>query len=193
MGKHPRATRVCIVCQKTFTNEARYPARFCSRECAWKRRGLPIEQRFWSKVDMTGDCWIWQATGNRLGYGHFWAWGEQRMAPWVAWFLTHGRAPSKGSGICVLHRCDNPPCVRPDHLFLGDAADNMADKMAKGRHRAGMLGKRSHRARFSDDEVRAIRREYANGATYYAISKRYSVHDSTIRQILSGITYRYVT
>lgn len=198
MGKPRRVVRTCVVCNKAFTNEAKYPARYCSRECVWKQRGVPLEQRFWSRVDKNGPvpehrpelgpCWIWTARRDQQGYGKIWHQGKDAKATVVVWILTYGVS---GDG-WKLHHCDNPPCVRPSHLFLGDAASNMADKMAKGRHRAGMLGKRSHRARFSDDDVRAIRCASANGATTYAIAKQFGIHDGSIRQILSGVTYRYV-
>lgn len=113
------------------------------------RRVLTPEQRFWPKVDKAGPipphrpelgpCWVWMASvfEDRNGYGKFQA-GEGRAtaeavyAHRYAWELTWGTVPD---GLWVLHHCDNPPCVRLDHLFLGTAADNVADMMAKGRHR----------------------------------------------------------
>jgi HNH endonuclease len=65
------------------------------------------------------------------GYGLQKFRGKTRLAHRVAWMLANGEIPD---GLCVLHRCDNPPCVNVDHLFLGTHADNVADKMAKGRH-----------------------------------------------------------
>src|SRR5690606_35598865 len=85
--------------------------------------------RFIAKVDMRGDCWVWTATRMSRGYGYFYANGKMRGAHRVAWAIAHGYFPD----VHVLHRCDNPPCVRPDHLFLGTQRDNMADMAAKGR------------------------------------------------------------
>jgi HNH endonuclease len=92
--------------------------------------------RFWDKVEKTPTCWIW--TGGTARFGH----GLRRedkhlrfaVASRFSWELHFGPVPD---GLCVLHHCDNPPCVRPDHLFLGTKADNTADMMAKGRHRHG--------------------------------------------------------
>jgi len=90
------------------------------------------EDRFWKKVGKTKTCWLWLAGTNPHGYGMF------RVEPYVSMYLSHrysyelahGKIPD---GLNVLHSCDNPPCVNPDHLFLGDQFDNMADMYAKNR------------------------------------------------------------
>lgn len=87
----------------------------------------PIAPRFWSKVHITDGCWLW--TGAlRNGYGRF---GSRpfKYAHRVSWELANGPT----GDLKVLHRCDNPRCVRPDHLFLGTQLDNMRDRSAKGR------------------------------------------------------------
>lgn len=89
------------------------------------------EARFWAKVDKTGDCWVWTAATNPKGYGQFYVEG-MRLAHRVSWILAHGPIPDD---LCVLHRCDHPPCVNPAHLFLGTYADNNHDRDAKGRQR----------------------------------------------------------
>lgn len=88
--------------------------------------------RFWLRVDRSGDCWRWTGTHKATGYGRL-SWGGRRAAPAhrVAWELTHGVIPD---GVHVLHRCDNPTCVNPAHLFLGTHADNMSDRREKGRY-----------------------------------------------------------
>lgn len=92
---------------------------------AWKK--------FWPKVDRpsANSCWVWTGTRTR-GYGQLYIGGGVRMsAHRLAWILT-GRGPIR-SGLHVLHRCDNPPCCNPRHLFLGTARDNIADCISKGR------------------------------------------------------------
>lgn len=94
-------------------------------------------ERFWSKVNKTDECWLWTRGRTKQGYGTFSLDGKTHNAHRLAWLFTYGD-PGE---LQVLHRCDNPPCVRPDHLFLGTVADNMKDRDAKGRN--GHLGKRS--------------------------------------------------
>jgi hypothetical protein len=93
----------------------------------------PVAERFWEKVDKSGECWTWRPVTGRhpFGYGMFTPQHGQRVTSHrFSWQLAHGPIPS---GLFVLHKCDNPPCVRPDHLFLGTHKDNMADMKAKKR------------------------------------------------------------
>ncbi len=90
----------------------------------------PVSERFWSKVTDAGSCWVWTAHRSRRGYGTFDVEGASQQAHRVAWALSHGPIPH---GMLVCHHCDNPSCVRPEHLFLGTALDNSRDRIAKGR------------------------------------------------------------
>jgi hypothetical protein len=92
-----------------------------------------VADRFWEKVDKSGDCWEWTATIDKSGYGIVGMRPKNLKASRVAWMLTNGAIPD---GLWVLHHCDNRRCVRPDHLFLGTNTDNQRDSVAKGRWRA---------------------------------------------------------
>ena len=94
---------------------------------------MTLAERAWVRVAKGDGCWEWQGARSASGYGSmFSASGGHHVAHRVIWEDVNGPIPD---GLWVLHRCDNPPCCRPDHLFLGTPADNTADMIAKGRGR----------------------------------------------------------
>lgn len=154
-------------------------------------------RRFWSKVDRSGGpdaCWLWTANRNRNGYGTLKV-GSRRdatrrtmLAHRKAWELMRGQIPP---GSCVLHRCDNPPCCNPAHLFLGTQADNLADMHAKGRGR-GPVGRRNSRARFNEMSVRVIRFLRAKGTPVNALARAHKTGRCTIWCIATRRTWQHV-
>ncbi len=151
-------------------------------------RGRPLPERFRAKVAVTANpdrCWEWQSSKGLTGYGYFTVGDDNRRATHVAWFITHAVWPS----MHVLHSCDNPGCVNPSHLREGTHADNMRDKVERRRCKHGV---NHFRARFVDDDIRAIRGRLASGDRAGVIAKDYTVATSTIRAIEYGLTWTHV-
>ena len=149
-----------------------------------------LSDRFWAKVDQTGDCWLWTGLRHSNGYGVGWANGGRMYAHRVSWLVANGPIPA---GLHVLHHCDNPPCVRPDHLFLGTATDNMRDMARKGR--AGGLMPRGHanpNSKLTADDVRSVRAALSAGEVPADIARRFGVRPQSITAIASGKSWSWL-
>jgi len=166
------------------------------------------EQRFWHKVDRSGECWLWIGTRNPLGYGRFWVDGRMHNAHRWLYEQTNGEL---SAGLQVLHSCDNPPCVCLDHLFVGTREDNMQDASRKGRlalqrnpdlfkgerhwtHRQPerrTVGERHGSAKLTWEIVAEIREDYAAGAagSQAQLAHIYGVHPRTVNRIIRNETW----
>lgn len=122
-------------------------------------------------------CWIWIRSVGSHGYGQVWKDGSLRLAHRVSYEVHRGPIPE---GMVVMHTCDVPRCINPDHLMLGTAADNAADRDAKGR---------SGLAKLDEETVRTIRR---STGTTTSIAQRYGIASSTCRAIRDGVSWRHV-
>lgn len=117
------------------------------------------------------ECWPWRGTINRTtGYGQWWHDGRAMRAHRAAYERVHGPIPD---GLIVCHRCDNPPCCNPAHLFLGTQADNQRDKKNKGRTSRGE--RNGGGGKLTENDVREIRRLAANGERYIVIASQFGV------------------
>lgn len=145
-------------------------------------------ERFWSKVETSDNCWLWLGNKDKDGYGLFYKDSHRHRAPAVAYEWAYGPVPE---GMWVLHRCDNPTCVKPSHLFLGTCIENVADRVKKGR---GAYGERNGGGvKMSDEKVVTMRAQYATGAfTFVHLGKLYGVSQHTARRICKRQNWKHV-
>jgi len=182
MARSKSITCSCEICGKAFFFHYGGKNRYCSFECRIADR----EDRFWSKVRKTQTCWVWTAciSGNN-NYGSFKFEGRMQPSHRVAWVLKHGPIPD---GLNVLHRCDNPPCVNPDHLFLGTHAENMADMRTKQRQVAPH-GSAHGMSKLVEADVIAIRNDTR---THREIAADFGVDPTLIGHVKSGRIWTHV-
>jgi len=148
---------------------------------------LCAEDRFRSKVGISrgrNSCWVWGAGCFDSGYGAFYLNGRTRRAHVVAYMMWAGPIPS---GKLVTHTCDNPPCVRPEHLKLGTWQSNMDDKVSRGRE----SHVRGHH-KLSEAQVAEIKRGLAAGVKVGVLAASRQISEGTIRLIKRGLIWRSV-
>ena len=141
--------------------------------------------RFLRLVEISGSCWEWSGYKNQQGYGIFWLGKGPKRAHRVLWQWLYGRIPA---GMAICHRCDNPSCVRPRHLFLGTYSDNMRDAVEKGRNKP-LYGASHHMTRHTSEEVRYAKHLYfAERRTQVELAAFFGVRQSTISTWIRGVT-----
>jgi hypothetical protein len=144
----------------------------------------PAAERFEAHVQRTASCWLWTASTRSAGYGQFWDGERIRLAHRFAYEQAYGPVPD---GLRVLHECDNPLCVRPDHLWLGTQAENLADMRAKGRA-APQPG-----TKLTRELAAEIRRRCADGETQQSVADSIGTTRSNVSSIVRGRTWREAT
>lgn len=173
-----------------------------SAEKRWA--GNPAD-RFWLRVDKSGDCWIWIGPKTGHGYGQFQSNKKRYKAHRYAWELENGPIPI---GLEACHRCDNPACVRPSHIFLATHAENMRDCSRKGRNgmqrypersslrnvdtRVQVRGEQQGNAKLTADKVRAIRQMRADGVMTSVIAANMGIATSTVQRIVRRADWKHV-
>jgi hypothetical protein len=154
-----------------------------------------LAERFWSKVNKNGPivrpelgpCWLFTGYRNKYGYGVIWNGRRTRMAHHIALELAGWILPFEWSQ--ALHKCDNPPCVRPDHLRIGTAQDDADDMTAKGRRAVGERnGMAKLRGQGDADEIRRLYQE--GGITQEALGQQFGVTQTTISRVLRSEAWR---
>jgi len=197
-------THICPRCHQTFhplPGAVRIGGgKWCSRACRWGARS--DEERFWTKVRKTETCWLWTSKKLPRGYGLFFNQGSHTLAHRYAY--THWVGPIPDDQM-VCHHCDEPSCVRPDHLFTGTGSDNMRDAASKGRltwgtepgqrwrAAANTEGSKNGQAVLNEAAVLEIRRLWNNGdVTQVALGKQFGVTFQTINLIVNGKTWKHI-
>ena len=138
-------------------------------------------------VDPNTGCHVWQRATNSFGHGALVFDGVQWLAHRLAWTLANGPIPK---GKYVLHRCDNPPCINLEHLWLGDNRDNVADMVAKKRHARGQW---NGGAKLTNDQVQQIRKLLDEGVlTQIEIAEKFGITQTTVSNIKRGISWGWL-
>jgi len=155
-------------------------------------KASPIEERFWKRVIKSADpdkCWDWSAFKTKKGYPMIARNGTGAgmvFAHRLSWVMANGEIER---GMCVLHKCDNPSCTNPNHLFLGTRADNNRDKIAKQRHR---FGERSERAKLTAESVREIVSRANAGEMRTSIANAFGITRGYVANLVSGRVWKHL-
>ncbi|WP_082549806.1 HNH endonuclease signature motif containing protein [Mesorhizobium sp. Root157] len=153
-----------------------------------QNHGLSLIERLMARCDDTGSCWEWTGSADSKGYGRLNLGDTPILVHRASWEAFRGPIPE---GMFVCHRCDNPRCFRPEHLFLGDQQMNMDDKMSKKRHRYGVSRGADHGcAKLTEQQVRDIR---ASSGPSRIIAERFGISGRQVRDIRALKVWKHLT
>lgn len=145
-----------------------------------------LSLNFWRKVNIRTlhECWPWKASVDKDGYGQFWVGDLKTFKRSHRFAYENYYDVTIKDGMCVCHRCDNPGCCNPRHLFEGTIQDNIDNKMEKGRHGYGT------NSRYTEDEVTLIRLLYSTGMSTAAIARRFESDQGSMWRLLHNPDYK---
>ncbi len=197
-----KITHICQTCGKpNLKIHDNRPNKFCSPKCYYKGRTRSLSERFWGKVNKTETCWLWTAKMSPSGYGYTSLGKKNIRAHRASFEMAYGKIPD---GLLVCHKCDNPACVRPDHLFLGTSADNSADMVAKGRVSKGQKhskvmktttnrGENCHLSKLAEKDVLDIRARCKPGQRNMTeVAKEYGLTRTTVQTIVYRKSWKHI-
>jgi len=148
---------------------------------------MSLEERFWAKVNKTNDCWLWTGCQSE-GYGYIRHNKKSYRTNRVSWELHFGSIPL---GLLVCHKCDNPSCVRPDHLFLGTNLENTQDRDRKKRNKSPK-GEQHGSAKLTISDILAIRELHTQKIQTVEIARRFGVCRSHISEIIHRKFWKHI-
>lgn len=145
-------------------------------------------ERFWEKVKVEKwlECWEWKACRDRQGYGYFQGCAAHRFL----WMKLHGELPSH---LFVCHKCDNPSCCNPTHLFVGTNAENLADMRKKGRAREAHFGESNGASKLTCRQVREMRNKHNKGQSQQSLANEYGISRQTVNRIINKKRWAWLT
>jgi len=146
-----------------------------------------MSDKFWAMVAVSSSdaCWVWVGRRDKYGYGVFSVNGKQVGAHRVSWSLANGEIQD---GMHILHRCNNPSCVNPSHLYAGTHRQNMDDMIAAGSKK----GVKNGQAKLTDKDVVAIRKKCAAGSTMAEMSREYGMSFMAISNLVHMRSWKHV-
>lgn len=150
-------------------------------------RNRSVSERFHAKYEVKNSgCWEWTESFDGNGRGGMTIEGTRKLAHILSYSLHKGEVPK---GLCVCHKCDNPLCVNPNHLFLGTQIDNLKDMREKGRH---VFGTRNGTSKLNDLSVIIAREARLKGYYISNIARYFKVNESVMSKAIRGITWGHV-
>ena len=161
--------------------------------CTFEQRGKSLQERFWEKVDKgphPKGCWLWtSAVGGSQSYGLFWVGGHKRTkyAHRLSWEMENNTEAT--SGKVIMHSCDNPRCVNPAHLSLGEHLDNKLDSVSKKRH---AFGSRNGGGVKLNDQTAAEILSLKGKRSCIKVGQEYGVSKPVVLGIWKGRLWRHV-
>lgn len=210
----PVLTKSCEACGRKFRNRRKSgrtiepdrweKQRYCSPACKYvgmkglephnKGKRLDLSEQFFRHVDKNtaNGCWFWTGVKNTAGYGGLQVNGKRALAHRISYIIHHGAIPEADGfhGNVVCHRCDNPSCVNPEHLFLGSQYANMADRDAKGR-RVAPAGESHGMVQLNERDVLSIR-DLAGRYSQKELAKMFSISNSMVSLIVNRKNWTHI-
>ena len=161
--------------------------KYCSHKCSTDASKVPVEERLWSMVHKTDKCWLWTGSKDKHGYGRI-SYNRKPILVHRLVLILDGANIVPSDFVC--HKCDNPSCVNPDHLFIGSAKDNSQDMKKKGR---SCRGERQGQSKLTENIVKDIRSKYAEGkVTQKKLADEHGIHQVTVSEIITRKIWQHI-